>query len=88
MTTMMVKVKTPGIRALYGTLIHRPADALPGMSRWNAWARVYQRHHRINVKTVCKNPSFITDPLMLTDKQVIEMLNSDPRIHRCKVCFP
>lgn len=88
MSTMMVKVKTPGIRAQHGTLIHRPADALSRSVRWNAWARVYPRHHRINVKTACKNPSFITDPLMLSDKQVIDMLDSDPRIHRCKVCFP
>ena len=88
MSTMMVKVKTPAIRAQHGTLIHRPADALPRSVRWNAWARVYPRHHRINVKTACKNPSFITDPLMLTDEQVIDMLNSDSRIHRCKVCFP
>ena len=88
MTTVMVKVKTPGVRAPHGTLIHRPADALPGMTRWNAWASVYPHGRWLNVKTVCKNPSFITNPLMLTDKQVIEMLNSDPRIHRCKVCFP
>lgn len=85
---MMLRVKTPCVRALYGTLIHRPADALPGVSRWNGWASVYPHLRRINVKTVCKNPSFITNPLMLTDEQVIEMLNSDPRIHRCKVCFP
>ena len=86
---VMIKVKTPGIRALHGTLIHRPADALPRMPRWNGWALVYpRRRHRITVKTVCKNPSFITYPLMLTDEQVIEMLNSDHRIHRCKVCFP
>lgn len=88
MSTMMVKVKTPGIRAQHGTLIHRPADGSPRSIRWNAWARIYPRHHRINVKTACKKPSFITDPLLLSDKQVIDMLNSDPRIHRCKVCFP
>ena len=88
MTTVMVKVKTPGVRAPHGTLIHRPADALPRSVRWNAWAWVHPRGHWLTVKTVCKNPSFITNPLMLTDKQVIEMLNSDPRIHRCKVCFP
>ena len=84
----MVKVKTPGIRAVHGTLIHRPADALPRTPRWNGWASVYPLLRRINVKTVCNNPSYITNPLMLTDKQVIEMLDSDPRIHRCKVCFP
>ena len=88
MTTVMFQVKTPAIRALHGTLIHRPADALPRSVRWNAWASIYPFGRWLNVKTVCKNPSFVTNPLMLTDKQVIDMLNSDSRIHRCKVCFP